>query len=76
MLSATKTLLVTEYKMMSKNITSTKFKDLLINDCTNHLAVQLKQSHAKNQPQQTPVNSSYEMPLTDIVTCEFIRGYN
>ncbi|MFT6927561.1 MAG: hypothetical protein ACJAZP_003198 [Psychromonas sp.] len=61
---------------MSKKITNITYKDVLLNDCTNHLAVQLKQCYTKGQPQQTPVNSSYETPLTDIVTSEFIRGYN
>lgn len=69
-------LLVTEHKSMNKDTTNTTFKTPLLNDCTNHLAFQLKQSRAKKESQQNKVNSSYETPLADIVTHEFIRGYN
>lgn len=61
---------------MSKDTTNTTFKTPLLNDCTNHLAFQLKQSRPKKESQQKKVNPLYETPLTDIVTDEFIRGYN
>lgn len=61
---------------MSKDTTNTTFKTSLLNDCTNHLAFQLKQSCSDEQTQRKSVSSSYEAPLTDVVTSEFIRGYN
>ena len=63
---------------MSKNPkrTNTTFKTPLLNDCTNHLAFQLEQGNIGSRAQQKSVRSSYEAPLSDIVTSEFIRGYN
>ncbi|MFT6927185.1 MAG: hypothetical protein ACJAZP_002814 [Psychromonas sp.] len=61
---------------MSKKIINSTFKDQLLNDCTNHLSRQLKQCSGENKPKQQNLNRSYEAPLTDIVTDEFIRGYN
>ena len=61
---------------MSKERVNTTFKTPLLNDCTNHLALQLEQCSVKNEPQQKNVNLVYETPLTDIVTYEFVRGYN
>ena len=60
----------------NKNRTNTTFNTPLLNDCTNHLAFQLEQCCTENESQQKSVNSSYETPVTDIVTHEFIRGYN
>jgi hypothetical protein len=61
---------------MSKKIINSTFKTQLLNDCTNHLSLQLKQCRGENEPKHKNVNPSYETPLTDIVTEEFIRGYN
>lgn len=71
-----KILLPTEHKNMSKEIINSTFKTQLLNDCTNHLALQVKQCRGESKAKQKRVNSSYEAPLTDIVTNEFIRGYN
>lgn len=60
----------------NKNTTKTTCKISLVNDCTNHLAFHLKQFRRENKPQQKTVNSSYETPLDDVVTYEYIRGYN
>ncbi len=61
---------------MNKDTSDTTFNTPLLNDCTNHLAFQLKQSRAKNKAQQKKVDPLFETPLNDIVTHEFIRGYN
>lgn len=61
---------------MNKNKTSIKFKTSLLNDCTNHLAFQLNNSSLKKQSSEHKVDSSYESPLSDVVTSEFVRGYN
>ena len=61
---------------MSKDTSNTTFKTPLLNDCTNHLAFQLKQSRTKNETRQKKVDPLFETPLNDIVTHEFIRGYN
>ncbi|HEY7867355.1 MAG TPA: hypothetical protein VIC51_15290 [Psychromonas sp.] len=61
---------------MSKKIINSTFKTQLLNDCTNHLSLQLKQCREGNEPKHKNVNPSYETPLADIVTEEFIRGYN
>jgi hypothetical protein len=75
-LPATQILLATEHKNMSKKIINSTFKDQLLNDCTNHLSLQLKQCRGENELKHKNVNRSYETPLTDIVTDQFIRGYN
>ena len=64
---------------MSKNTNTinTTFKTPLLNDCTNHLAFQLKDSYAGGKSQPKQVYSSYEMARSDDdVTSEFVRGYN
>ncbi|MFT5559101.1 MAG: hypothetical protein ACJAYB_002440 [Psychromonas sp.] len=61
---------------MSKKIINSTFKNQLLNDCTNHLSLQLKHCRRENETQHKTVNRSYETPLTDIVTDHFIRGYN
>jgi len=75
-LPATEILLATEHKNMSKKIISSTYKTQLLNDCTNHLSLQVKQCRGEDKPKQKKFNSSYEMPVTDVVTDEFIRGYN
>lgn len=59
-----------------KDTTDTTFKTPLLNDCTNHLAFQLKRCRKQNETQQAHVDLPYESPVADIVTHEFIRGYN
>ena len=61
---------------MRKKRVNTTFKTPLLNDCTNHLSFQLEQNHTENESKLKSANSTYERPLTDIVTHEFIRGYN
>ena len=75
-LLATDILLPTEHENMSKKIINSTLKTPLLNDCTNHLSLQVKHRQGYNKPKQKNVTSSYEAPLTDIVTDEFIRGYN
>lgn len=60
----------------NKNTVNTTFKTPLLNDCTNHIAFQLKDSYTVNKSQQKNNNSSYETPIADDVTYEFVRGYN
>ena len=60
----------------NKSRVNTTFKTPLLNDCTNHLAFQIKQFSAKNKASQKKIDSSYNLPSTDDVTYEFIRGYN
>lgn len=52
------------------------FKSRLLNDCTNHLAVQLDRLNFEKKAQQKKVSPYYESLIADIVTPEFIRGYN
>ena len=61
---------------MHKKTNNSTFKTPLLNDCTNNSAVQFKQILAKSSVQHEKVYPSYESPLEDIVTSEFIRGYN
>ncbi|WP_413699063.1 hypothetical protein ACLKMH_16135 [Psychromonas sp. KJ10-10] len=56
--------------------TSITFKTSLLNDCTNHLAFQLDNSSLKKQSSEHKVDSLYESPLNEVVTTEFVRGYN
>jgi hypothetical protein len=60
----------------NKNTINTTSNTPLVNDCTSHLAFHLKQFRGENKPQPKTVNSSYETPLDDVVTYEYIRGYN
>ena len=60
----------------NKNTINTTFKTPLLNDCTNHLAFQLKESFTGQKSQQKHINSLYETPVADDVTYEFVRGYN
>jgi len=59
-----------------KKTTNTTSKPPLLNDCTNHLTVQLKGSYTETKSQQKYINSTYETPEGDDVTYEFVRGYN
>jgi hypothetical protein len=52
------------------------FKTTLLNDCTNHLAFQLEQFNTEEKVREKKFNSSHETLLTDVVTPEFILGYN
>jgi len=61
---------------MSTKTTKTTFKTPLLNDCTNHLAFQLEQHLSKQQPKEKKHITSHETALADVVTPEFIRGYN
>lgn len=59
-----------------KSTTNTTFKTPLLNDCTNHLAFQLQEGRTEKAHLQNNDNSYYEAPLADVVTYEFVRGYN
>ena len=61
---------------MSTKTTKTTFKTPLLNDCTNHLAFQLEQHLSTNQSKQKKRITTHETALPDVVTTEFIRGYN
>ena len=61
---------------MSKKRENTTFKTSLLNDCTNHLSFQIDGNKSKKDCSKKGVNSTYETPLKDVVTPEFIRGYN
>lgn len=61
---------------MKKDTTNTTFKTPLLNDCTNHIAFQLKQSTIAKKNEQNNVSRLYETPITNVVTNEFIKGYN
>lgn len=61
---------------MSNNKVKITLKTPLLNDCTNHLDFLLEQSSLKKQCSNQKVNALYESALTDVVTDEFIRGYN
>jgi hypothetical protein len=69
-------LLVTEQYIMTKKRVNTTFKTSLLNDCTNHLSFQLGKNNSKNESQKKHIDTTYEAPIADIVTSEFIRGYN
>jgi len=61
---------------MNKKRSFTTLKTPLLNDCTNHLTALLNQPNAKEIAQQKKISASYESPIADIVTFEFVRGYN
>ncbi|MFT6984853.1 MAG: hypothetical protein ACJAT7_000654 [Psychromonas sp.] len=61
---------------MNKKRSFTTLKTPLLNDCTNHLALQVERSSTGKKTQQKKRNGSCESPIADIVTYEFIRGYN
>jgi len=69
-------LCATEYYRMSKSTTNTTFKRPLLNNYPPHLAIQRRQYGVENEAPQRIISASYESLLTDIVTYEFIRGYN
>lgn len=57
----------------SKKRTNTTFKTPLLNDCTNHLAFQLELDREQSMSQR---GATHEAPIPDVVTYEFVRGYN
>ncbi|WP_354625397.1 hypothetical protein [Psychromonas sp. MME2] len=61
---------------MNKDTINTTFNTPLLNDCTNHLAFQLKQAPAGNKREPKKLTPTFETLCADIVTHEFIRGYN
>ncbi len=56
-----------------KKRTNTTFKTPLLNDCTNHLAVQLELDRQESLAQKSV---THEALIPDVVTYEFVRGYN
>lgn len=61
----------------SKKITeNTKSEASLLKDSTNLSVSQLKKCAKENKTQSKKVNSAYETLVSDIVTTEYIRGYN
>jgi hypothetical protein len=63
-------------KDKDKDKNSTGGKAPLLNEASNHLALQLKNSFSKRGVTHKKVDSSCESPLGDIVTAEYVRGYN
>lgn len=61
---------------MKKDKKNAAFNAPLLNDDANNLAIQLRQCFAKNSEQHKKIDSLFESPLEDIVTTEYIRGYN
>ena len=61
---------------MDKKTKITTAKTSLLNDCTNHIAFQLKETHLDKNISQHHVEPSYETPVAEIVTKEFVKGYN
>ncbi|TEW54346.1 hypothetical protein E2R68_08725 [Psychromonas sp. RZ22] len=48
----------------------------LLNDCTNHIAFQLKKTHLDKNMSQHRVERLYETPIAEVVTKEYVKGYN
>lgn len=63
---------------MNKKRQNTTFKTPLLNDCTNHISFHLEQSQseAKRKKEKSSCTCTCESSIADIVTPEYIRGYN
>ena len=61
---------------MSKKHTMANLHTPLLNDCTNHLAFQLEPKNTDKKSPKKHVDSLYETPVGEVVTEEFIKGYN
>lgn len=61
---------------MNKKRVNTTFKTPLLNDCTNHLSFQLDKCHSNNNDAKKNNVMNHEAPINDVVTDEFVRGYN
>lgn len=61
---------------MKKHTKNTTFKTPLLNDCTNHIAFQLEEKNMAKKVVENNVSRLYETPISNVVTNEFIKGYN
>ena len=61
---------------MSKKHTMASLNTPLLNVCTNHLAFQVKPKSTDGKTTKKHVDSLYETPVGEVVTEEFIKGYN
>jgi len=61
---------------MSKKHTMANLKTPLLNDCTNHLSSQLNSQKPNEKHAKKHIDSLYETPVGEVVTEEFIKGYN
>ena len=61
---------------MNKKRVNTTFKTPLLNDCTNHLSFQLNEYNSESSDIKKHNSTNHEAPINDIVTEEFVRGYN
>jgi len=61
---------------MSKKHTMANLKTPLLNDCTNHIAFQLNQKETNEKSTKKNVNRFYEAPIGEVVTEDFVKGYN
>jgi len=61
---------------MGKKTKITTAKTSLLNDCTNHIAFQLKETNLDKNLSQHRVEPLYETYVEEIVTEEFVKGYN
>jgi len=61
---------------MNKKRVNTTFKTPLLNDCTNHLSFQLEKRHSDSSNIKKNNATNHEALVNDVVTAEFVRGYN
>ncbi|PKG38423.1 hypothetical protein [Psychromonas sp. Urea-02u-13] len=62
--------------LKNKDKNSTECKARLLNEASQHSVLQLKHYFSKRGVTHKKVDSSHESPLGDIVTAEYVRGYN
>ena len=61
---------------MNKKRANTTFKTPLLNDCTNHLSFQLDKCKSASSTTKKNNATNHEALINDVVTAEFVRGYN